>query len=182
MHVQALAEVREVRVLGVVGTTREKAEAFAAKYGIGGAFDRVEPLLEVAGLRAIHLCTPPFARVEYAEKAAEAGINVLVEKPMARNVAEADRIIAACREGKVRLGATVQMRFTPLPRQIKRDLDQGKLGRIFLADCYAKWWRDPSYYASSTWRGRRDLEGGAVLINQAIHGIDLLQWLAGPVR
>ncbi|MGH2460765.1 MAG: Gfo/Idh/MocA family protein, partial [Chloroflexota bacterium] len=182
MHVQALAQVPGVRVLGVVGTSHEKATRFAGQYQIPQAFERVEALLAVPELRAIHLCTPPFAREEYAALAARAGVNVLIEKPMARNLAEADRIIAACREGGVVLGALFQFRFTPLPRRIKRDLADGRLGRIFLADCYAKWWREPAYYANSAWRGRRDLEGGAVLINQAIHSIDLLQWLAGPVR
>lgn len=182
MHVQALAQVPDVQVLAVMGTSRAKAEAFAAQHGIPAAFDRVEDLLGSPGIRAIHLCTPPFARETYALQAARARVNVMIEKPMARNVAEADRIIAACREGGVTLGAMFQFRFTPLPRKIKRDLEAGKLGRIFLADCYAKWWREPSYYANSTWRGRRDLEGGAVLINQAIHSIDLFQWLVGPVR
>src|SRR5438552_2222143 len=99
MHVQALAAVPGVQVLGVVGTSRDKSRAFAAKYDLPHALDRVADLLDLAGLRAIHLCTPPFARVEFAELSARAGIHVLIEKPMARNVAEADRIIAACRAG-----------------------------------------------------------------------------------
>ncbi|MBX6771016.1 MAG: Gfo/Idh/MocA family oxidoreductase [Chloroflexi bacterium] len=182
MHVQALAQVPGVRVLAVSGTTRQKAAEFAARYGIPAAFDRVEDLLAWPGIQAIHLCTPPFAREEYVTMAARAGVHVLIEKPMARDLLEADRIIAACRAGGVTLGAMFQFRFMPLPQQIKRELDAGKLGRIFLADCRAKWWRDPAYYAGSSWRGRRALEGGAVLINQAIHTIDLLLWLAGPVR
>lgn len=182
MHVQALAQVPGVQVRGVVGTTQAKADAFAAQHRIPVALPRAEDLLALPGVQAIHLCTPPFAREEYAILAARRGIHVMIEKPMARNLAEADRIIAACRDGGVVLGAMFQFRFTPLPRAIKRALEEGKLGRIFLADCYAKWWREPSYYASSSWRGRRDLEGGAVLINQAIHTIDLLQWFAGPIR
>ena len=182
MHLLALAQVQDVTVLAVAGTSQEKARAFSMQHRIPAAFGRVEDLIATPGLRAIHLCTPPFAREEFALLAARAGIHVMIEKPMARDLAEADRIIEACRDGGVTLGAMFQFRFMPLPRQIKRDLADEKLGRIFLADCYAKWWRDPSYYASSSWRGRRDLEGGAVLINQAIHSIDLLQWLAGPVR
>ncbi len=182
MHVQALAQVPGARVVGVAGTSAAKAAAFAAQWGIPRSYARVADLLAAPDVRAIHLCTPPFARAEYAALAARAGVHVLVEKPMARSVAEADQIIATCRAGGVTLGAMFQFRFTPLPRQIKHDLAAGKLGRIFLADCYAKWWRTPEYYATSTWRGRRDLEGGAVLINQAIHSIDLLQWLVGPVR
>lgn len=182
MHLQALAQVPNVNVLAVAGTSREKANAFAAQHRIPAAFGNVEELIAAPGIQAIHLCTPPFAREAYAALAARAGVHVMIEKPMARNVAEADRIIAACRNGGVALGAMFQFRFTPLARQIKRDLDEGKLGQIFLADCLAKWWREPAYYAGSSWRGRRELEGGAVLINQAIHSIDLLQWLAGPVQ
>ncbi len=182
MHVQALASVPGVRVLAVAGTTPEKAAEFATRYQIPHAVVGGEKLLALPGIDAIHLCTPPFAREEYVRMAAAKGVHVLIEKPMARTLAEADRIIAVCREAGITLGALFQFRFTPLPRQIKHDLEAGKLGHIFLADCYAKWWREPAYYAGSSWRGRRDLEGGAVLINQAIHSIDLLQWLAGPVR
>lgn len=182
MHVQALASVAGARVAAVAGTSPGKAAEFAARYQIPLACASPEELLDRAAVQAVHLCTPPFAHEEYARLAARRGIHVLVEKPMARNVAEADRIIAACREGGVRLGAQFQMRFMPLPQRIKRELAQEKLGRIFLADCSAKWWRDPEYYRNSSWRGRLDLEGGAVLINQAIHSIDLLQWLAGPIR
>ena len=182
MHVQALANVPGVEVVAVAGTTLEKARAFASEHQIPLFYDSVPRLLVEASVAAIHLCTPPFAREEYAALAAKAGVHVLIEKPMARDLAEADRIIAACRAGGVRLGAQFQMRFMPLPSQIKRDLDEGKLGRIFLADCYAKWWREPTYYSGSAWRGTLAGEGGAVLVNQAIHSIDLLQWLAGPVK
>src|SRR5579884_683037 len=128
MHVQALAKVPGVQVLGVFGTTQAKADAFAAQYGIPATFARAEDLIAAPGIKAIHLCTPPFAREEYAVLAARAGVHVMIEKPMARNVEEADRIIRACREGGVTLGAMFQFRFTPLPRQLKRELDEGKLG------------------------------------------------------
>lgn len=181
MHVQAVRSVPNVEVIAVAGTSSEKATAFAVEHGIPSSFGSADELLERSPVDAIHLCTPPFARERYVVEAARAGIHVLIEKPMARTVAEADRMIAACREGGVTLGAMFQMRFMPLPRAIKNDLLDGRLGRVFLADCYAKWWRNPEYYAASSWRGRREQEGGAVLINQAIHSIDLLQWLAGPV-
>jgi UDP-N-acetyl-2-amino-2-deoxyglucuronate dehydrogenase len=182
MHLQALRSVAGVAVRAVVGTTAEKAAAFASQHGIPQAFANSDELIQRGQVDAIHLCTPPFAREQYVKVAARAGVHVLIEKPMARNVAEADRIIVAARAGGVTLGAMFQMRFMPLPQRIKAEIEAGKLGRIFLADCQAKWWREPAYYANSTWRGRRELEGGAVLINQAIHSIDLLQWLAGPVR
>jgi predicted dehydrogenase len=181
MHVQALRSVPGVEVRAVAGTTPDKAAAFARQYAIPHPFGRGEDLIKRGQVDAVHLCTPPFAHEEFVRQAAGAGIHVLIEKPMARNTDEADRIVDAGRSGGVTLGAMFQMRFMPLPRQVKADLDAGRLGRVFLADCHAKWWRDPEYYASSAWRGRRDLEGGAVLINQAIHSIDLLQWLAGPV-
>lgn len=74
-----------------------------------------------------------------------------------------------------------QHRNIPLCRSVKTAVDQGRLGRIYLADCFVKWWRTDEYYRDSSWRARRATEGGGALINQAIHSIDLLQWLAGPV-
>jgi predicted dehydrogenase len=110
-----------------------------------------------------------------------AGKHVLVEKPMARNVAEADRIIAACDRAGLTLGAMFQYRFSPLARKVKAAVEGGRLGKLLLIDLQAKWFRSDAYYRESNWRGTAAREGGAVLINQAIHSIDLLRWIGGPV-
>lgn len=180
-HMTALVQVPRVRVVAVVGTTEAKARAFADQWGIPRAHGGVDDLLGDRGVEAVHLCTPPAGRVRLAESAAAAGTHVLVEKPMARTVAEADRIIGACQRAGVALGAMFQYRFTPLPMRLKAEVEAGRLGRLLLATLSSKWFRTAEYYQGSSWRGTAEREGGAVLINQAIHSIDLLRWICGPV-
>lgn len=180
-HLTALVDLPSVRVVAVAGTSIEKARAFAERWGIPRAYDTAEALFADPDVRAVHLCTPPDSRVALAEAAARAGKDILIEKPMARTVAEADRIIGAAERGGVRLGAMFQYRFTPTARQIKQAVDEGRLGRLLLVTLEAKWYRAETYYRESTWRGTAEREGGAVLINQAIHSIDLLHWIGGPI-
>lgn len=180
-HLTALADVPLARVVAVVGTSAQKARAFADRWHIPRAYATPEDLLADSEVAAVHLCTPPDLRVTLAEACAAAGKHVLVEKPMARTVAEADQIIAACEESGVQLGAMFQYRFTPQARTLKAAVDDGRLGRLLVVDLQAKWYRTDAYYRDSNWRGTAAREGGGVLINQAIHSIDLLRWIAGPV-
>ncbi|MBI2941598.1 MAG: Gfo/Idh/MocA family oxidoreductase [Chloroflexi bacterium] len=181
MHAEALHEVPEARVVAVLGSSGEKASAFARRWAILRAYHQLDEFVADPEIDAVHLCTPPYLHELHARAAARAGKHILVEKPMARTVQEADRIIAEAQGAGVQLGAMFQHRFMPLPRQVKDALDAGRLGQLYLADCSVKWWRAPEYYQGSRWRGKLDLEGGGALINQAIHTIDLLCWFAGPV-
>jgi predicted dehydrogenase len=112
--------------------------------------------------------------------AANAGKHILLEKPMARNVAECDAIIAACERAGATLGVLFQMRFDPLARKLKALIDSGKLGNLIWTTTNALWYRSDEYYRSGAWRGTWEHEGGGVLINQAIHLIDLMLWLTAP--
>ena len=118
-----------------------------------------------------------------AMDAAAAGKHVLCEKPMARNVAECDAMIAACERAGVTLGVISQSRFEPLARRLKALIDDGKLGRLMWVSANTIWYRTDEYYRGGTWRGTWVHAGGGALINQAIHAIDLMQWLGGmPTR
>ncbi len=180
-HMTALVQVPLARVVAVVGTSQDKARVFAEKWGIPRAYGSAAAMLGDPDVEAVHLCTPPDTRVALAEAAAGAGKHVMIEKPMARNVAEADRVIAACDAAGVALGAMFQNRFTPLPRRVKEALDVGRFGRLLLVTLSSKWFRSAEYYRGSSWRGTAAREGGAALINQSIHAIDLLRWICGPV-
>jgi predicted dehydrogenase len=180
-HLTALVDVPLARVVAIAGTAEPKARALAERWGIPRAYGSADGLLADPDVRAVHLCTPPDTRVALAEAAARAGKHILIEKPMARTVAEADRIIADADRAGVTLGAMFQYRFNPAALRVKEALDRGRLGRLLLVTLEAKWYRAESYYRDSSWRGRVEREGGAVLINQAIHAIDLLRWIAGPV-
>jgi predicted dehydrogenase len=107
---------------------------------------------------------------------------VIVEKPIDVTVARANALIDACRKNRRRLSVIYQNRFTPAAGKLRKALDQGLLGRLILGDAYVKWYRSPAYYGSNAWRGTRAIDGGGALMMQAIHTVDLLQWMMGGVK
>jgi len=182
MHTAGLRLVPSADIRGVVGTSAEKAAAFAQRHALPRGYRDLDDCLADPSVQVVHICTPPHTHPDLARRIAAAGRHLLVDKPLARNVAEADEMIAACQESGVMLCGLFQHRNIPLCRSVKEAVEQGRLGRIYLADCFVKWWRTDEYYHGSSWRARRATEGGGALINQAIHSIDLLQWLVGPVE
>lgn len=180
-HLNALKDVPNGTVVAIAGTTLEKARTLAAHYALPKAYGSVDELFADHEIDVVHTCTPPDTRLALARLAARHGKHLLVEKPMARNIAEADELLRICDEGGVQVAAMFQNRYTPLARSLKSALDAGRLGRLLLVTVDAKWYRTAEYYTASGWRGTTEREGGAVLINQAIHSIDLMRWLAGPV-
>lgn len=143
-------------------------------------------LLRREDLDAVSICTPHHTHASITIAAAIHGKHVLVEKPMATSLMEADEMIKFCKEAGVKLGVIFQSRFQEGPRLVKEAIDQGKLGKIVMAEAIVKWFRsDKEYYHRDTWaecwRGKWSTEGGGALINQAIHTIDLLQWFLGPI-
>jgi UDP-N-acetyl-2-amino-2-deoxyglucuronate dehydrogenase len=112
----------------------------------------------------------------------DAGVAVLVEKPVAHTVAEADRLVAAARARPgVKAGICLQNRYNATARAARELIGSGELGTILGGSATVLWHRDPAYYARRPWRGRLRDSGGGVLINQAIHTLDLMEWLLGDV-
>lgn len=138
-------------------------------------FDRVRP-------DVVHICTPHDRHVPIALDALDRGIHVLLEKPVAHTLAEADRLIAAAAgHPGVKIGVCLQNRYNATSRAARDLLARGALGEVSGASATVVWHRDPAYYDSRPWRGQRVRSGGGVLINQAIHTVDLLHWLLGDV-
>ena len=181
MHTAGLRLVPGIRVTGAVGTSPEKSSRLATDLGLPTVYADLDQMLADPTVAIVHLCTPPHTHVALAERIAAAGKHLLIDKPLARNVAEADRILAAAERHGVVLGGLFQHRTIPLCVRVKQAVASGLRGRVYLADCYVKWWREDAYYRGSNWRARQATEGGGALINQAIHSIDLLHWLVGPV-
>ncbi|MBT5714954.1 Gfo/Idh/MocA family oxidoreductase, partial [Candidatus Poribacteria bacterium] len=129
----------------------------------------------------VTVCTPSGAHMEPVIAAAEARKHVIVEKPLDISLARCDAMIEACAEAGVQLGGVFQSRFHETSALIRETLDSGRFGRLTLADATVKWWRDQAYYDDGGWKGTQALDGGGALMNQAIHAIDLIQWLMGPV-
>jgi len=179
-HARALATIPGSRLVAVCGRTPERTQAFADQYG-ARAYTALDDLLGDSDVDAVILCTPHPQHAAQAIQSIDAGKHVLVEKPLATTVADCDRIIAATHANGVTLGVISQRRLYAPVQRLKHAIDAGKIGKPVLATMSVLGWRSSEYYAMDPWRGTWDGEGGGVLVNQAVHQLDLLCWLMGPV-
>lgn len=176
-HVRALAECTGGRLVAVAGRTADKTRAFAAAHGVAFSTTDVAALVARPDLNVVCITTPSGAHLEPALAAIRAGKHVIIEKPLEITTARVDELLRAAEAAGVQVVPIFQSRFGAGARTVKAALEAGRLGRLVLASAYIKWQRPASYYTG--WKGTLALDGGAVLINQAIHGLDLLQWFAG---
>lgn len=180
MHLDALAALDGVRLVGVCDTHSARRGIVAQKYGVVG-YDRYRALFDEARPDAVHICTPHAQHAEIAIAALERGIHVVLEKPLAHDLASAHRIIAAAQESTARIGVCFQNRYNPPARAARDLLAGGELGAVRGAATTVLWHRAAEYYIDRPWRGRWADAGGGLLMNQAIHTLDLVQWLLGDV-
>lgn len=179
VQAEAITSIPGARLVAVCARDEKRTAEFAAKFGATG-YTNYDQFLRHPGLQIVNICTPSGLHAEQGIAAAQAGKHVLVEKPIETTLEKADALIEACDRSGVKLGVIFQSRFLPAVQKIKHAIDEGKLGRLMLGDAYVKWYRAPEYYADS-WHGTLALDGGGALINQAIHTVDLLRWMMGPV-
>ena len=159
---------------------RESVDRFAAETGCR-AYHKLDDMLADPDVHIVTIGTPSGAHQEPAVAAAKAGKHVIVEKPLEMTLKRCDAIIHACEDNGVTLSTIFPSRFHDASRELKRAIDAGRFGRLTLGDAYVKWYRSQAYYDSGAWRGTWKLDGGGALMNQAIHSVDLLTWLMGPV-
>lgn len=145
------------------------------------AYDDIEAMIRECGLDVVSICTPHPLHANPAVIAADCGCNVLIEKPLASSLEDCDRIIEAGDRNHVTIGTMVQRRFYRPCMRIHQAIEDGKIGRPVLGMVTMLGWRDKNYYDSDPWRGSWKGEGGGVMVNQAPHQIDLLQWYMGEV-
>jgi UDP-N-acetyl-2-amino-2-deoxyglucuronate dehydrogenase len=178
LHALAIQALPEAELVAVATRNAGRGKAFAEKYGGVWQSDYAE-LLQRPDVDVVAICTPHDLHAPMTIAAARAGKHVLCEKPMARTAAECAAMVDACDRAGVTLGVVFQSRFEALSLQLKRLIDEGLLGRILWSSANTIWYRSDDYYRSGSWRGTWAHEGGGVLINQAIHAIDLMLWLTG---
>lgn len=179
-HVRAALEAG-VGTAAFHGHDPARAEALAARYG-GRAFAHFEDLLAHRPLDLVVIGSPSALHAEQGIAAAQAGLHVLTEKPIDTSLERARELVAAAERAGVKLGVLFQDRLKPALVRLRELVAEGGLGRPLLASARVKWHRPPEYYSGSRWRGRKALDGGAALINQGVHTVDLLLWLLGDVR
>lgn len=179
-HADAIAAVEGADLRACAGHAAATARSFGSAHDCAAYDDHAEMFAD-ASLDAVCVCTPNGAHREVVVDAAAAGLDVFCEKPLDVTPERVAEMEAACREAGVVLACVLQRRLLPSMRFAREVVRDGRLGRLVSADMRMKWHRDPSYYDDSSWHGSETLDGG-VLFSQAIHGIDLLQWVAGGVE
>jgi predicted dehydrogenase len=180
-HARAASAIPDVRIAAVYAPTRERAKLLASQYD-AAAYENLDTFLDHRPMDLVAISTPSGLHGEHGIAAAGRGLHVLVEKPIDITTSRADALIAEAARAGVTLGVIFQDRLKPGIQRMKALVDAGRLGTPILATAHVKWYRPPSYYADSRWRGTLALDGGGALINQAVHTVDLLLWLFGPVR
>ena len=180
-HAKAIADIRDARLVACFDTVPQSAERLAAETGCR-AYHHLKEMLADPDVQVVTICTPSGAHLEPALAAARAGKHVIVEKPLEITLRRCDRIIAECEKNKVVLSTIFPSRFHESAQLLKKAVDQGRFGRLTMGDAYVKWYRTQRYYDSGAWRGTWELDGGGALMNQAIHSVDLLVWLMGPIK
>lgn len=177
-HFRAFSAVTGVEVVAVCDVDINKARAFAASRDIPAAVESVAELIAL-GLDAISICTPHPTHEAVVTEAAAAGVHVLCEKPIAVDTAAAERMVRSAERNGVTLGVVFQRRFWPAAQALRAAIDDGRLGLPMLGHCQVLLHRGADYYNAADWRGTWAGDGGGVLMTQAIHYIDLLQWFMG---
>lgn len=165
---------------GVCDPVAERRAAFAEKYSVP-AFASIGDVVASGRFDVAVVCTPSGLHALHAVELLEGGMHVIVEKPMALTLADADAMMAAAERSGKRLFVVKQNRFNRPVQKLREALEAGRLGKLVLATVRVRWCRRQPYYDADAWRGTWALDGG-VLANQASHHVDLLQWMLGDVE
>ena len=180
-HAQALNDLKQIiDIKGVFSRNAEKCQSFANKYEMPPT-NNIDDLVQDSNLDMVIIITPPNQRLELIEKFSSVGKHILMEKPIERTTKEAEKIVNICKKNNVKLGIVFQHRFRESSQKLKKLIESNSLGSIFSVQVNIPWWRNQSYY-DELGRGTYDRDGGGVLISQAIHTLDLMLSLVGPVN
>ncbi|NUR20852.1 MAG: Gfo/Idh/MocA family oxidoreductase [Gemmatimonadaceae bacterium] len=179
-HFDAYRKVDGLQLVAVCDVVEDRARAAAQANGVP-AFTSYEEMLHGVACDAVAICTPSGLHPQLGVIAAKLGKHVITEKPMAISLAAADELVQACDAADVHLFVVKQNRLNPPIQLLKRAIDKGRFGRLYLANTTVRWTRPQEYYDQAPWRGTWEFDGGAFM-NQASHYVDLIQWLVGPVE
>jgi predicted dehydrogenase len=178
MHANALKAITKSAFTAVCGRDAKRTQDFASKYGVK-AYTDVTEMVGKEKLDIVIVCTPHPAHKEPTIEALNAGANVLIEKPFASSLEDCDAMLDTAKKTGKQIAIISQRRFYAPCLRLKNAIESGKIGKPVLGTVYMFGWRNEAYYKSDPWRGSWKGEGGGVLVNQAPHQLDLLQWFMG---
>jgi predicted dehydrogenase len=176
MHLVSIAMLDSVELVACCDIVKEKADEVASRYGCK-AYYSIEDLFANETLDAVHVLLPHYLHTKVAIYALERGVNVLTEKPMDVDYESAVKAVEFAKAKNLLYGVIFQCRYNNSAKLVKKAVSSGKLGKIISARSTLTWKRDDEYYSGSNWKGTWDKEGGGVIIDQAIHSIDLVNWI-----
>lgn len=177
-HAMSIADLDNASLVGGSCRGADKGRAFCAEWG-GTYYADYREMLDTEKPDMVCLCTPSGLHLEPTQECAKRGIHVLCEKPLEITTARVDAMIAAADAAGITLGGIFPQRYVKVVRTIHDAAAAGRFGNLAVANTFVPWWRDDAYYAPDRWQGTQDMDGGGAMINQSIHGIDTIQWLAG---
>ena len=179
-HFDALRKVDGLALSAVCDMDAERAARAGEEQGVP-SYRSLDEMLRAGDVDVVTICTPSGLHSAHGIAAAQAGKHVVTEKPMSLSLRQADELVRACDDAGVQLFVVKQNRLNPPIQLLKRAVDKGRFGRIFMANVTVRWQRPQEYYDAEPWRGTWEFDGGAIM-NQASHYVDLMQWLVGPVE
>lgn len=181
VHANAIMKIKDAELVGVYNANASGAAAFAEKYNVR-VFDSMEDLSSSDTIDAVCICTPSGLHARDALMVIEKGKHVAVEKPMCINLADADRIIEAADKYGSLVCVISQLRFSKTIQAIRQAIIDGAFGKIVSGSLSMNFYRAVEYYNSSSWKGTWAMDGGGALMNQGIHGVDILLYLMGNIK
>ena len=182
-HCMAIDKAPGARLAGVCDVDEERLSPVAEQYGCRAHTD-YSTLLEDDDIQVVNIATPSGSHAAIGAAAAAAGKHLIVEKPVDITPARIELLIGAVQRSGVKAAGIFQSRFDPLNNRIRVAVQEGRLGRLIGVHGHLPWYRKQSYYDGphGAWKGTWDMDGGGSCMNQGVHTVDLLQWLAGPVK
>ena len=180
MHIGAYLDCPRTQIRAVASRSESSARRAGERLGVPW-YTEYQTMLDRGDIDLVSICTPSGLHMEPALYAAERGIHVIVEKPIEITTERIDHMIAACDRHHVVLSCIFNNRFSDAHGFLKQAVQAGRFGKLININVSVRWYRKPEYYSASPWHGTLALDGGGALMNQGIHYVDLMQWLAGPV-
>ncbi len=183
-HVRTIPTLPNAKLVAVCDVEPAKSTAALEKNKLTGVpqYADLAEMLRKEQIDVVHVCTPSGAHMDPCVMAMEAGKYVICEKPLEIHTDRIDRMIEVAGKNNVRIAGIFQNRWNEANRALKAAADEGRFGRIAWAGSFTPWYRPDKYYEDVKWRGTWALDGGGAIMNQSVHSIDLLQWIAGPVK
>jgi UDP-N-acetyl-2-amino-2-deoxyglucuronate dehydrogenase len=179
-HFESIAHVDGLALSAVCDVVEERAREAGEAWSVPW-FTSYDEMLKQSECDVVAIATPSGMHPAQGIRAAQAGKHVISEKPMGITLSAADQLVQACDDAGVQLFVVKQNRLNPAIQLVRRAVDRGRFGRIYMANTTVRWSRPQEYYDQAPWRGTWEFDGGAFM-NQASHYVDLIQWLVGPVE